>query len=549
MKLSKRLMIFAILFLVSLLVVFFITKTKNYNTWKTSINLSLDGYKSFKKWIDLVGWVVLTYKIDFSDYENTYANPSELAQAKNWVKKIIDQEIDRRINSLWVSDYSSNFKLMNNAEYLEVQIWWISDIEYAKQLIGKTVKLDFKLPYQWNDEKVKNNRLLSAQQALKDVIASWDTIAYYNNPDENSYYIKETYTKTTLTGVIKSNFDKLLAFWTGKYYPTLLSWEIGGIKGWAIVKYEWIQTGGVSTWTNYGFEYLFIWETPRWVLAIDPKSKNILNGSYFLQALVEQTQTWRPSVRIDFNSQWKEIWCNITTQNVGKQLAIFVGDQKISDPTIQEPICGWSTQVTFWSANFDEARTQAKQLVQQLNYTLPVPLILSNEEKVSPLLWETALRWAIIAWLVWFALVFVFMVYMYGIRLGLLSMTWILVFLTILFAVVKILDVALSLSGIAAIILNIWMAVDANILIYERLKEEFLKWKAEVPAINDAYDRSFLAIRDWNLTTWFIGVLLFMIWVNVFKWFGTMMLLNIVLTLFVVVPLAKELLIYFRTNK
>lgn len=550
MKLTTKLWAFLAIFFISLFVVLFISKERNYQTWENNIKISLDWYKSFKKWVDLIGWVVLTYKIDFSDYEKAYSNQQELFQVKKSVKAIIEKEVDRRINSLWVSDYSSNFKIIDGKDYIEIQIWWISDIDYAKQLIWKTVKLDFKLPFEWKaDEKTIAYRQSMAEELMKQVVMSWISMELVQNPDENIFMIRESYDYGTWPAIIKDNFDKLISLKAGSYYPQLLKWDIMWQQGFAFVKFN-----GMDTWTNltgrsYNFEYLFVVDHPMWEIAMDKKSNKILNWQFFLQALVEQSQTWKPWVRIDFNEEWKQIWCNVTEANVNKQLAIFVWERKVSDPVIQEKICGWSTMITFGSTSYDDATKEAKSLVEQLNYTLPVPLVLSNENKISPLLWDSALRWAIIAWVVWFIVIFLFMVFMYGIRYWIYSIAWLIIFLTIQFAIVKLMDYAFSLSGIAAILLNIWMAVDANILIYERLREELKSGKAMSSAINDGYDRSYIAIRDGNLTTWFIWVLLFMIWMNVFKWFGTMMILNIALTLLVVVPLVKEFLISFNKDK
>ena len=118
------------------------------------------------------------------------------------------------------------------------------------------------------------------------------------------------------------------------------------------------------------------------------------------------------------------------------------------------------------------------------------------------------------------------------------------VFLTILLAILKIFWYALSLSGISAIILNIGMGVDAAVLIFERLREEY-KWWDMNQAINIAYDRSRDAIRDGQLSTLAIWLLLFWIGTDVFKWFGLMMMVNIILILLISVPMIKELLKLF----
>ena len=122
-------------------------------------------------------------------------------------------------------------------------------------------------------------------------------------------------------------------------------------------------------------------------------------------------------------------------------------------------------------------------------------------------------------------------------------------FIAVLAWIMKLIDYALSLSWIAAVILSIWMAVDPNILIYERMKEEVKNWRSNQSAIDVAYDRSRPAIRDWNVSTWLIALLLLSLWSNMFKWFGTMLVVTIFLTLLVNVPLTKILLKLFYKNE
>jgi protein-export membrane protein SecD len=169
-------------------------------------------------------------------------------------------------------------------------------------------------------------------------------------------------------------------------------------------------------------------------------------------------------------------------------------------------------------------------------------LILAQEEKVSPVLWEQALSWAIIAAWVWLALIYVFMIMMYGFRQWSVAILTLLSFIVVLLWITKLFRYSFSLSGIAAILLSLGMGVDANVLIYERIREERKSWLSRFEAIEEWYKKSYSAIRDGNVTTLMIAILLFFIGTNVFKGFGTMMMVNILLTLWVIVPLTRWLL-------
>ena len=150
---------------------------------------------------------------------------------------------------------------------------------------------------------------------------------------------------------------------------------------------------------------------------------------------------------------------------------------------------------------------------------------------------------------IWFVVIFAYMTAVYWWKKWFISLLSLSIYTVILLAIVKIIDYALSLSGIAAIILSIWMAVDANVLIFERMREEKANKKSDSEAINIAYDRSWNAIRDWQISTWMIGLLLMLMWINMFKWFGTMLVVWVLLTLLINAPVIKELLHIFYRKK
>ncbi len=294
----------------------------------------------------------------------------------------------------------------------------------------------------------------------------------------------------------------------------------------------------------YTLEEIFIQDKLSRTTAQSTDGK-ILNGANFKYATVSNSQVGKPVVVLNFDDMGKEIFCNITSNNIGKQMAIFIGGELITAPTIQSKICDGSAQI---DGQFTPEST--KELTSSLNNgALPAPLILMQEEKVSPSLGEDAFTGAVIAMGVGLALIFLYVLCMYGPRKGFITLLSLSFFTLVLLAIVKIIDYALSLSGIAAIILSIGMAVDANILIYERMREEKKAGKDNRTAINIAYERSRAAIRDAQLSTGLIGLLLFMMGINMFKGFGSMLVMGVILTLLINVPLIKELLYMFYDNQ
>ena len=294
----------------------------------------------------------------------------------------------------------------------------------------------------------------------------------------------------------------------------------------------------------YTLEEIFIQDRLSRTTAQSTDGK-ILNGANFKYATVSNSQIGQPVVVLNFDDVGKEIFCNITSNNIGKQMAIFIGGELITAPTIQGKICDGSAQI---DGQFTP--DSAKELTSSLNNgALPAPLILMQEEKVSPSLGEDAFTGAVIAMGVGLALIFFYVLVVYGTRKGFITLLSLSFFTLVLLAIVKAIDYALSLSGIAAIILSIGMAVDANILVYERMREEKKEGKDNRTAINIAYERSRAAIRDAQLSTGLIGLLLFMMGINMFKGFGSMLVMGVLLTLLINVPLIKELLYIFYDNK
>jgi protein-export membrane protein SecD len=573
--------------------------TGNYNiNVKSKWAVWLDWWKHFRKWLDVAGGVRLTYKIDLSKYKQAYLNdPWKYFRIKKEVESVIKRNIENRISKLWVADYSIRILNINWEDYLQVEIWWISDIDYAKSVIWKTVELEFMLPFEGKlNPQIVSQRQKLAENILKQVISSWKNLIdfvdkriifasqwdFEKQLEYNNWkvWFLISQSKDKLPDFLRIHLNEIEKLGTWQVVPKLFSGYLTkDYDWWFIVRYLWktVETWSSSnnsqllgkslSWNNltwnvnlsgkniilknilnksklnkvikYNFEVLFISKKPYWIIAKDPKTGEILNGAYFKFANVTYNQSGEPVVVINFDDRWREIFCHITQKYTGKQNAIFIWNRLITAPVIREPICWWSAQI---SGNFTPK--EAKKLAKDLNEgALPAKLILVHEEKIAPLLWEKALMWAIVAGVVGFILIAGLLLYMYNIKWTLIALFSLLEFLVVTLAIVKLIDYALSLAGISAIILTIGMWVDANILMYERIREELQSWKAYWLAVIDGVKRSWSAIRDWNMTTFMIALLLFSIWMNVFKWFGSMMTLSIILVLSIIVPLTKELLL------
>ncbi len=505
------------------------------------------GITHWTQGLDLEWGVRLLYQIDYSEYKKNFEDSKEFARQKKNVKNIVKRNIDNRISELWVSDYSARYLVLNGKDYIEVQIGWIEDVVDAKKRIWKTVEMTFKAPFEWNpDQKLLNQRKKMAEDIL--ISASVASGASFEKAlGEIDSFRAPGYGERNISplSVTKTEDDMKKYLWVDKInvatwtvYPKLVetdtSWDIIRVSN---INIE--ELSGANTSITYNIEGISVGKKPNW---INIKWKDwLLNGERFKLATTGRSQSGEPVVNVQFDEKWSKIFCAATKEYLKKPMAIFIGDKIISAPTIQDEICGWSTQISWWFT-----QEKATKLKEDLNSgAMPVPLKLEQEEKISPKLWESALKKALMAWVVGVILVFFVFLFMYGLKKAIITMITLFGFFVVLLAAIKLLWVVLSLSAIGAVLLNIGMWVDANIIIFERIQEELAEGKSYVQSIMDGYTRSFSAIRDGNITTGLIALLLMLIGTNMFKWFGTMMIINIIIILTVLTPMIAGLTILF----
>lgn len=215
----------------------------------------------------------------------------------------------------------------------------------------------------------------------------------------------------------------------------------------------------------------------------------------------------RPEVRFTFKDEGSTKFGDYSTNNVGKYLAITLDKRVLSSPVIQGPILGGSGRIT-GRFSLDEVRN----IVIQLKYgALPVPLKVVQNRTVGPTLGADSVRKSIIAGAIGLALVAVFMILYYRTP-GLVATLALIIYAAISFAAFKLIPVVLTLAGIAGFILSIGMAVDANILIFERMREELRAGRSMAAAVDAGFGRAWTSIVDANVATLITCVILF--------WFG-----------------------------
>jgi preprotein translocase subunit SecD len=222
-----------------------------------------------------------------------------------------------------------------------------------------------------------------------------------------------------------------------------------------------------------------------------------------------------PIVVLHFNSEGAKLFEKITKENVGKQIAIVLDGNVISSPTVQEAIAGGDATI---QGNFTPQ--QGRDLVQNLNFgALPVPITLVSSNTIGPTLGTVAYHAGLMASLIGFALVALFMILWYRVP-GVIASVALVIYLLITVTLIKIVPITLTASGIAGFILSIGLAVDANVLIFERMKEELKAGKGAQEAATIGFGRAWPAIRDGHLTMIISAIILFWVGTSLIKGFA-----------------------------
>ncbi|MCL4374894.1 protein translocase subunit SecD [Patescibacteria group bacterium] len=230
-----------------------------------------------------------------------------------------------------------------------------------------------------------------------------------------------------------------------------------------------------------------------------------LTGADIKKATVQfDSQTGKPEVALSFTSKGVRLFSEVTARNIGKPVGIFIDGVPISTPTVQSAITDGNAVIT-GTFSVDEA----KKLAIAINSgALPLPIKLIEQRSIGPTLGQSEVNKSVAAGLIGLALVLFFMIAYYG-RLGLIASAALIIYGLISLAIFRLIPVVLTLSGIAGFILSIGMAVDANILIFERIKEEMRRGKDFDLAVRLGFGRAIDAIKDANITTLTVAFILF----------------------------------------
>ncbi|MDD2870659.1 MAG: protein translocase subunit SecD [Candidatus Gracilibacteria bacterium] len=483
----------------------------------------------YKLGLDLQGGIELDYKVDLEEAKKgTDYDKEKERQIIEGLKSIIDKRVEiLNINDSVITsaDYAGEQHIIvqiplkgnNSLENSE-------NIKKAKAAIGKVVKIEFKERRTEMTEQDLNDRKILAENAVLEI-----------NETKNFSVVADKYKLTHENVIIGELVDPITMF---------------DIKANDIVSNKIVDTKQISN-NEFGYlilsekveniyNYIFISKTPsEWMSAKDSKGR-ILDDKYFVKSSVQFNQAFTPMIELTFNDEGAKIFGELSSRLVGKEMAIFVGGELLTAPTINEAILGGKAVIT---GNYTPE--EAKALSQDINTgVVPAPIYLTSEKTIDSKLGDSSLQKMIIAGFSGFILILLFLVIVYRFA-GFISAIALLMYVMLVLTVVKGLGIVLTLASVAGLILSIGMAIDANILVFERVKDELRDGKSLSEATSRGFTKSWSAIWDSNVTGLIVSLILFIFGINMIKGFGLMLAIGILVSLFSVMWISRVMLMLF----
>lgn len=494
--------------------------------------------------LDLQGGILLEYRADTSQIDG-----SKIDQAMQGVQ----DAVSRRVNAFGVAEPNIYTTKSGSEHRLVVELAGVKDINQAKKMIGEMPFLEFKEEGQPDkSQQIPQNVLdqmnQQAQQKADDLLkqvlapgADFARLAKDNSEDPGSKdnggdlgFVKK--------GTLVPEFDKVLFdpnVKDGEIYPQVVQTQYG----WHIIKK--IETRGSGDTMEVHAAHILIAKKSnpapqKNFVSTGLTGKNLKNASveFANQGLSE------PQVALQFDDEGTKLFADLTKKNIGKQIAIYLDGQIISAPTVQTEIDNGQAVIT---GNF--TIDEANALVKNLNEgALPVPITPISQESVAASLGVLSLQKSLKAGFIGLGLVILFMLIYYRF-LGLIASLALLIYTGLMISIFKLSgltpwQITLTLPGIAGFILSIGMAVDANILIFERTKEEIRKGRNILGALEEGFKRAWTSIRDGNFSSIITSLILIELGTGFVKGFAITLIVGVLLSMFTAVAITHTLLKY-----
>lgn len=491
--------------------------------------------KRLKLGLDLQGGSQIQLEVDFSELELS-------EKEKEDAVKTALQIIRNRIDQFGVAEPS--IQRVGNTNRIFIQLPGLADPGRAKELIGKTALLEFKLladgeqikeTYEvldaYFDENYEKYDYLApfADVEIEEVADVLESEEEEEEMEEESMKIFTKLTTSEDDEAMIIDYKNLALLKTLLKNEEFLAKVPSGLQ---------IAVEKEDKYDPFG---------PRRVFVLHAQAE--ITGKYLDKANVKIGQGYdpktsgKPYISLTFDKKGAKKFATITGQNINKKLAIVLDNVVYSDPVIRDKIPSGEAQIT---GSFTVE--QANDLVIVLNAgNLPAPVNIIEERTVGPTLGSDSIRAGILAAVIGMIAVVVFMVIYYGLS-GLIANIAVGINLCFVLAVMTMLEGTLTMPGIAGIILTIGMAVDANVIIFERIRENIAQGKTIRTAVDTGFSRALVTILDANITTLITALVLYQFGTGPIKGFAVTLSIGIVGSMFSSIILVKAVFDGFITN-
>jgi len=525
------------------------------------LNLPHFFTKPFKFGLDLKGGSRLIYEADMKPIPS-----KERDLALDGVRDVVE----RRINIFGVSEARVMTNKIGDSYRLVIELPGVKDLKQALEWIGKTPFLEFK-------EQNPVPELTSEQEKEmsdfnKEAEEKAESILEKVKEEENFEVLAKEYSEDLGSkerggdldwfkrGVMISEFEKVVfdelkqGEASQDLVKTIFGFHIIKKTGEREAKEEKeVKASHILIKTKSKTDFI---DFENW----QPWKGTGLDGSKLKTARVEfDSISNEPTVALEFREEGIKLWGEITGRNIKKPLAIFLDGKSIVDtnedgkidgndvyaPIVQGKISSGRAVIS-GNMTIDEAKVLAKRLQ---NGALPVNIGEPIYQKtIGPTLGNISFQNSLKAIIIGLLAICVFMIFYYRVP-GFLASASLLIYLSILLSLFKLIPVTLTLAGIGGVVLSIGMAVDANVLIFERLKEELKNNRPFPIALEEAFNRAWSAIRDGNFTTLLVAFIMFMLGTSFVKGFALTLSLGILISMFSAIFITKTFLQLFENTR
>ena len=514
--------------------------------------------------------------MDINSVEKTSANKNDqiIQTLKDLSEDAIQKThriIESRINKFGVSQ--PNIKKLAVSGRLQIELPGAKDKNRIRNLLQSTASLEFwdGAHADWTDEFLELNKAVSkessneietdfleiSEDSLK-TLNNVDLASYNNDKKINDSLIEEKSIESVFQDSIMLADGKILngSLW---FIHTSNSPYIGVAKSVDTAKINSMLKSKVARDIFNLRRHKFLWsrdvtkyETSRsftghtlMAIQIPTSGEPKINGEDVVNASQSFGNDSKPSVALSFNSNVADVWAKWTEQKVGKVIAIVLDDQVFSSPVIRQKITGGNTEISGGFETIEEAQDLANILKAG---SLPVRAKISDEAIVGPSLGEENINSGLWSFLFAFLLVLFYMIFYYK-RAGWVANIALIANVFFIIGTLASLGAALTLPGIAGLVLTIGMSVDANVLIYERIREELKNGKGIKLAIQDGYKHAYSAIIDANVTSLLTAVVLAYFGSGPIQGFATTLIIGVFTSLFSAIFITRLIFSYFLDTK